>query len=68
MRGIDSDYSDPLVFNVSDGWRIFPWMNLLASGVTEDYRAAGARTEFIVYRWLERLYQYGRQQRAIWRQ
>lgn len=24
VRGIDSDYSDPLVFNVSDGWRIFP--------------------------------------------
>lgn len=49
VRGIDSDYSDPLVFNVSDGWRIFPWMNLLASGVVaEDYQAAGARTEFMV--------------------
>ncbi|WP_447856339.1 fimbrial biogenesis outer membrane usher protein [Enterobacter sp. WI-ESBL-E8] len=49
VRGIDSDYSDPLVFNVSDGWRIFPWMNLLASAVVaEDYQAAGARTEFMV--------------------
>ena len=49
VRGIDSDYSAPLVFNVSDGWRIFPWMNLLASGVVaEDYQAAGARTEFMV--------------------
>ncbi|MGK4352654.1 fimbrial biogenesis outer membrane usher protein [Enterobacter sichuanensis] len=49
VRDIDSDYSDPLVFNVSDGWRIFPWMNLLASGVVaEEYQAAGARTEFMV--------------------
>ncbi|AWF34083.1 fimbrial biogenesis outer membrane usher protein [Klebsiella oxytoca] len=49
VRSIDSDYSDPLVFNVSDGWQIFPWMNLLASGVVaEDYLAAGARTEFMV--------------------
>ncbi|MFX2610479.1 fimbrial biogenesis outer membrane usher protein [Enterobacter mori] len=49
VRGIDSDYSDPLVFNVSDGWRILPWMNLLASGVVaEDYLAAGARTDFML--------------------
>ena len=38
VRSIDSDYSDPLVMNVSDGWRIFPWMNLLASGTAaQDY-------------------------------
>lgn len=49
VRSIESDYSDPLVFNVSDGWRILPWMNLLASGVVaEDYQAAGARTEFML--------------------
>lgn len=49
VRSIESDYSDPLVFNVSDGWRIQPWMNLLASGVVaEDYQAAGARTEFML--------------------
>jgi len=49
VRGIDSDYSDPLVFNVSDGWRILPRMNLLASGiVAENYQAAGASTEFMV--------------------
>lgn len=49
VRSIESDYSDPLVFNVSDGWRILPWMNLLASGVVaEDYPAAGARTEFML--------------------
>lgn len=49
VRSIESDYSDPLVFNVSDGWRLLPWMNLLASGVVaEDYQAAGARTEFML--------------------
>jgi outer membrane usher protein FimD/PapC len=49
VRGIDSDYGDPLVFNISDGWRILPWMNFLASGVmAEDYQAAGARTEFML--------------------
>ncbi len=49
VRSIESDYSDPLVFNVSDGWRILPWVNLLASGVVaEDYQAAGARTEFML--------------------
>lgn len=49
VRSIESDYSDPLVFNVSDGWRILPWMNLLASGVVaEDYQAAGVRTEFML--------------------
>lgn len=49
VRSIESDYSDPLVFNVSEGWRILPWMNLLASGVVaEDYQAAGARTEFML--------------------
>ncbi|MGE2624668.1 fimbria/pilus outer membrane usher protein, partial [Escherichia coli] len=40
VRDIDSDYDDPMVVNVSDGWRIMPWMNLLASGVAaEDYQA-----------------------------
>ncbi|MGK3225318.1 fimbrial biogenesis outer membrane usher protein [Enterobacter soli] len=49
VRSIESDYSNPLVVNVSDGWRILPWMNLLASSVVaEDYQAAGARTEFMV--------------------
>ncbi|EKS6729186.1 fimbrial biogenesis outer membrane usher protein [Enterobacter mori] len=49
VRDVDSDYSDPTVFNVSDGWGIFPWMNLYASGVVaEDYQAAGGRTEFMV--------------------
>ena len=49
VRSIDSDYSDPLVMNVSDGWRIFPWMNLLASGTAaQDYRAAGGRTDFLI--------------------
>jgi len=49
VRSIESDYSDPMVFNVSNGWRILPWMNLLASGVVaEKYQAAGARTEFMV--------------------
>jgi outer membrane usher protein FimD/PapC len=28
VRSIESDYSDPLVLNVSNGWRILPWMNL----------------------------------------
>lgn len=49
VRNIDSDYDDPLVVNVSDGWRIFPWMNLLASGAAaEDYQAVGGRTEFMI--------------------
>lgn len=49
VRSIDSDYSDPLVMNVSDGWRIFPWMNLLASGTAaQDYQAAGGRTDFLI--------------------
>ncbi len=49
VRSIESDYSNPLVVNVSDGWRILPGMNLLASGVmAENYQAAGARAEFMV--------------------
>ena len=28
VRSIESEYSDPLVMNISDGWRISPWMNL----------------------------------------
>lgn len=49
MRSIDSDYNDPLVMNISDGWRVSPWMNLLASGAAaENYQAAGGRTEFLV--------------------
>ncbi|HEP0498255.1 fimbrial biogenesis usher protein [Enterobacter kobei] len=47
VRSIESEYSDPLVMNISDGWRISPWMNLLASGAAaENYQAAGGRTEF----------------------
>lgn len=49
VRSIESDYSNPLVVNVSGGWRILPGMNLLASGVmAENYQAAGARAEFMV--------------------
>lgn len=49
VRNIDSDYDDPLIVNVSDGWRIFPWMNFLASGAAaEDYQAVGGRTEFMI--------------------
>ncbi len=49
VRSIDSDYSDPLVVNVSDGWRITPWMNVLASGaVAEKYQAAGGSAEFML--------------------
>ncbi|HDR2753595.1 TPA: fimbrial biogenesis outer membrane usher protein [Enterobacter asburiae] len=49
VRSIESDYSDPLVLNVSNGWRILPWMNLLASGVAaENYQAAGGRAELMV--------------------
>lgn len=49
VRGIDSDYGNPLVLNVSDGWRLLPWMNLLASGAAaEKYQATGARAEFKV--------------------
>ncbi|WP_459592159.1 hypothetical protein, partial [Enterobacter asburiae] len=37
------------MMNVSDGWRIFPWMNLLASGTAaQDYQAAGGRTDFLI--------------------
>ncbi|MDU5358466.1 MAG: fimbrial biogenesis usher protein [Klebsiella oxytoca] len=49
VRGIDGDYSEPLVFNVSDGWQIYPWMNILVSGeVAKDYYALGAGTVFMV--------------------
>lgn len=49
VRSIDSDYSDPLVMNISDGWRILPWMNLLASGAAaENYQAVGGRTDFLI--------------------
>ena len=49
VRSMDSDYSDPLVANVSDGWRITPWMNALASGaVAEKYQAAGGSAEFML--------------------
>ncbi|WP_220710743.1 fimbrial biogenesis usher protein [Enterobacter cancerogenus] len=49
VRNIDSEYSDPLVMNVSDGWRIFPWMNLVASAAAaEDYQAVGGKTDFLV--------------------
>lgn len=49
VRDIDSDYDDPMVMNVSDGWRILPWMNILASGVAaENYQAVGGRTDFML--------------------
>lgn len=49
VRSIESDYDDPLVVNVSDGWRIFPWMNVLASGAAaEKYQAVGSRAEFMI--------------------
>ena len=53
VRDIESDYDDPMVVNVSDGWRILPWMNFMASGAAaEDYQAVGGRTEFrLTDRW-----------------
>ncbi|MBM3070170.1 fimbrial biogenesis usher protein [Lelliottia sp. RWM.1] len=46
VRSIDSDYGDPLVLNISNGWRFLPWMNFLASGVAaEKYQAAGGSAE-----------------------
>lgn len=49
VRNIDSDYDDPWVFNVSDGWRVLPRLNILASGaLTQDYQATGTRAEFLL--------------------
>lgn len=49
VRRIDSDYDNPLVLNISDGWRISPWMNVAASGVAaENYQALGGRTDFLI--------------------
>ncbi|HAU5602743.1 TPA: fimbrial biogenesis outer membrane usher protein [Citrobacter koseri] len=47
VRNVDSDYSDPWVYNISDGWRLTPQTSLLAAGVlAEDYQASGAMLEW----------------------
>lgn len=49
VRNIDSDYDDPWVFNISDGWRILPRLNLRASSaLAQDYQASGAQAEFLL--------------------
>lgn len=49
VRNIDGDYDDPWVFNISNGWRAMPNLNLLASGLlAEDYQASGARAEVLL--------------------
>lgn len=49
VRNIDGDYDNPWVFNISDGWRVLPRLNLLASGVAaENYQASGVRTEYLL--------------------
>lgn len=47
VRNIDSDYNDPWVYNISDGWRLTPQTSLLAAGVfAEDYQASGAMLQW----------------------
>lgn len=47
VRNNSGDYDNPWVANISDGWRLLPWLNLLASGtVTDSYVASGVRTEY----------------------
>lgn len=48
VRDTDSDYSDPTVANLSDGWSLSPNFNLTASGVlAADYQAAGAMIDYL---------------------
>ncbi|QLO15376.1 fimbrial biogenesis usher protein [Citrobacter freundii] len=49
VRNIDGDYDDPWVANVSDGWRVLPRLNLLASGMlAQDYQASGAQADVLL--------------------
>ena len=49
VRDIDGDYEDPWVFNISDGWRVMPRLNILAStALAQDYQATGTRAEFLL--------------------
>lgn len=48
-RAINSDYDDPWLFTVSDGWRVAQRLNLIASGIAaQSYQAVGARAETMV--------------------
>lgn len=49
VRNIDSDYDDPWVMNISDGWRVLPRLNVLTSGAAaQDYQAVGTRAEVLL--------------------
>ena len=49
VRNIDSDYDDPWVFNISDGWHVLPRLNILASSaIAQDYQATGTRAEVLL--------------------
>lgn len=49
VRNIEGDYDDPWVFNISDGWRMLPRLNVYASGaLAQDYQATGARAEILL--------------------
>lgn len=53
VRNISGDYENPWVANISNGWRLLPQINLLASGAATDrYFASGIRTEYqVMDRW-----------------
>lgn len=49
VRDVEGDYSNPWVYNVSDGWLLHPQLSLQASGVAaQDYQAAGTMLDWAV--------------------
>lgn len=49
IRDIKGDYENPWVLNLSDGWRILPRLNLLASGAAaKNYLGGGVHTEYLL--------------------
>ncbi|MDV5030447.1 fimbrial biogenesis usher protein [Escherichia coli] len=48
-REIHSEYEDPWLFTISDGWRVTPGINVIASGIAaQSYQAVGSRLETMI--------------------